>query len=391
MPWVRLLAVRTALRCPSRKIRGLWVVLGLRSVECSPIATTGLLSDGPLRSNSMSDSVEGALADSSGPFFEDLTVGRVFEEAAPTPVTDALALLYRGITGDSLRLTLDSALCQRVTGSRHPLASPGLVSNVAVSASTVATRNVMANLFYRDVHLLRPVFIGDSLRTTTRVLAAQGSSGRMGRPPAGKVLLGVRTVNQHGEPVVELTRCALVRAHRHAAPSNGPPLVDADAEAQTDLSAFAVPRWDLSPLACGTLPQQGVELGPVVRDSVSDARLLVRILGNVAAAHRDAAQGQSGRRLVYGGHTFGMAEAALVQLVPSLVTVLGWLSCDHPAPVFEDDVLSVSTRQLDSIDCDGGAVASYEVAARASEGEEGSVGRIVLIWRPVLLLAVTLN
>jgi hypothetical protein len=46
------------------------------------------------------------------------------------------------------------------------------------------------------------------------------------------------------------------------------------------------------------------------------------------------------RRLVYGGHTIGLAQASLCRCFPGTAAVLGWQACDHPAPVFEEDVLT---------------------------------------------------
>ena len=42
---------------------------------------------------------------------------------------------------------------------------------------------------------------------------------------------------------------------------------------------------------------------------------------------------------MYGGHTIGLALAQASRLLPNLVTVLGWQSCDHTGPVHEGDTL----------------------------------------------------
>ena len=70
---------------------------------------------------------------------------------------------------------------------------------------------------------------------------------------------------------------------------------------------------------------------------VSSAPELARLTLNIAAIHHDSRVG--GRRLVYGGHTIGLALAQASRLLPNLVTVLGWESCDHTGPVHEGDTL----------------------------------------------------
>jgi acyl dehydratase len=75
---------------------------------------------------------------------------------------------------------------------------------------------------------------------------------------------------------------------------------------------------------------------------------------NVAAAHSDPAASGRGRRLVYGGHTIGIACSHVTRAIPNLVTIAGWRSCDHLGPVFEGDVLhstvevSVATQRADA-------------------------------------------
>jgi acyl dehydratase len=43
---------------------------------------------------------------------------------------------------------------------------------------------------------------------------------------------------------------------------------------------------------------------------------------------------------VYGGHTIGLALAQVSRLLPNVVTVLAWESCDHVGPVHEGDILA---------------------------------------------------
>jgi acyl dehydratase len=63
--------------------------------------------------------------------------------------------------------------------------------------------------------------------------------------------------------------------------------------------------------------------------------------------HHDHRLG-GGRRLVYGGHTIGIALAQAYRAVPGLVTALAWKSCDHTGPVREGDTL-VSTVTISDI------------------------------------------
>src|SRR5205823_2119856 len=123
-------------------------------------------------------------------------------------------------------------------------------------------------------------------------------------------------------------------------------------------------------------------------DTVTDAPELARLSLNVAAAHTDATSTTRGKRLVYGGHTIGIALAHVTRALPNLVTVVAWRSCDHLAPVFEGDVLRsvVSVEALEPLAADGGALVELRVETAADRGDE-SPREVVLDWRLVGVMA----
>lgn len=86
-----------------------------------------------------------------GPYFDDLSKGQVFDWAPGVTLSLGLAAAHQSIVGNRLRLALDSDLCAAVTGMPGPLAHPGLVCDVAIGQSTLATQRVKANLFYRGL------------------------------------------------------------------------------------------------------------------------------------------------------------------------------------------------------------------------------------------------
>ena len=98
------------------------------------------------------------------------------------------------------------------------LANPGLVMQFSIGQTTMATRQAIANLYYRSVRFLRPVEIGETLTTLTRVLGLADSAPKAGQH-RGKVWLGV-TTSIHDEPVVTYERCALVRGRGPTAPGH---------------------------------------------------------------------------------------------------------------------------------------------------------------------------
>ena len=82
--------------------------------------------------------------------------------------------------------------------------------DAAIGQSTVATGRVVANLFYRGLLLRRAVRLGDTLRTTTEVVARRENRVKEGRRPTGLALLRIRTADQDDRPVLDFTRCAML-------------------------------------------------------------------------------------------------------------------------------------------------------------------------------------
>ncbi len=99
--------------------------------------------------------------------------------------------------------------------------------------------------------------------------------------------------------------------------------------------------------------------------------------------HHDVAAA-GGKRLVYGGHVIGLALAQAARSLPSLVTVAGWDSCDHLAPVHEGDTLrsTISVEQVDYLPGGGGLV-----RLRSLVRADGPEPVDVLDWRYLAVLA----
>jgi acyl dehydratase len=288
-----------------------------------------------------------------------------------------------------MRLTLDAELSRRVLGAR--LAHPALVWDVANGHSTLFTQRVIANLFYRGFMFRRAPHIGDTLYTRTEVVALRQNRARPGRAATGLAALRVRTVDQNGRAVLDYTRCAMLPLRN----PDGQTGHEADLEKvgeQIDPAALAAPidGWDLKTFreALPGLHFADIKAGTIFEvtggDVVSAAPELARLTLNIATAHHDAASSPAGR-LVYGGHTIGLAAAQLTRALPNLVTIVAWHGCDHLAPVREGDTLrsTVEVERVDPLTGGGGLV---HLRSRVRADREGGA-QDVLDWRLVGAMA----
>lgn len=319
-----------------------------------------------------------------GPYFDDLEVGQVFDSAPSMTLTAGVAAAHQAIIGDRLRLPLDAELSFTVTGSSTPLAHPALVCDIAIGQSTVVTQRVKANLFYRGLTFHRFPVIGDTLFTRTEVVGLKQNADKPGRAATGLAALRMTTVDGLGNLVLDFYRCAML-------PLSGEDVqtgYDDDLSViGTDAVPFADPTaaWDAAAFRAavpGPHFDQAM-VGSVVHstaDVVSSAPELARLSLNIAATHHDSRV--AGRRLVYGGHTIGLALAQATRLLPNLVTVLGWQSCDHTGPVHENDTLysELTVESAEPLPEDRGAVVRLRSIVSAAPTDSGE-DRPVLDWR----------
>jgi len=331
------------------------------------------------------------------PYFEDFTVGDEFNEVPAVTLTDGHAAIHQALFGDRSLLPMNLELCRKVTGHQRQVVNPSLVSNFAIGQSTVPSQRVMGNLFYRGLHFQRPVFIGDTLTTTTRVVALKQNRIKEGRPASGMVGLEMHVTNQAGGTVLLFWRCPMIPCRDPSADTGLADDFSIMPESISDEDIVSqIPDWDYEYFRDNfkgkhfTDYKAGDTFEVEARDTVTLAPELVRMTLNMAMTHTDASRSVYGKRLVYGGHTISMAAAHISRLLPDLITILAWYKCDHTAPVFEYDILNTVVQIDEIISAESFGLAKLHVevfATRGPEAPEAGENIKVLDWRLVGLLA----
>lgn len=144
----------------------------------------------------------------SGKYFEEFVPGAVFEHATTRTVTETDNVLFTALTMNPQPLHLDEEFAKASIYGRRIVNSVftlGLVAGIHVADLTLGT--TLGNLGFKDVSFPEPVFIGDTIRVESEVLAVRESKSR---PNAGIVELEHRAINQANITVCILRRSALM-------------------------------------------------------------------------------------------------------------------------------------------------------------------------------------
>jgi acyl dehydratase len=144
----------------------------------------------------------------AGRYFDEWQVGDRIDHAVTRTVTETDNVLISALTHNPQPMHLDREVAAK-SEFKQPIVNSiftfGLMVGVSVADTTLGT--LVANLGYDQLKFPNPVFVGDTLRSTSECIAVRESKSR---PNAGIVTWAHRSFNQRDELVCECTRSALI-------------------------------------------------------------------------------------------------------------------------------------------------------------------------------------
>jgi acyl dehydratase len=156
-----------------------------------------------------------------GRFFEDFTVGDVYQHPLGRTVTTTDNLWFSLLTQNTAPIHFDHHYAAQTAFGRPLVDSTFTLALVTGQSVTDISQNVFANLGWDDVRLPQPVFEGDTIYSQSEVLAARESASR---PDVGIVTVRTTGYNQDGVVVITFQRTIMVykRGHAPEIPRLGP-------------------------------------------------------------------------------------------------------------------------------------------------------------------------
>ncbi len=138
-------------------------------------------------------------------YFEDYTVGEVRETTART-ITETDIVVHAGHTGDFYPHHMDAEFA-KTTRFGQRIAHGTLIFSIAIGLTAGEINPAAFTYGYDRLRFIKPVFIGDTVRTRVTVSAKADDAKR---PKQGRVTERCELVNQRGEVVMVCEHILLV-------------------------------------------------------------------------------------------------------------------------------------------------------------------------------------
>jgi 2-methylfumaryl-CoA hydratase len=298
----------------------------------------------------------------AGNFFEDFRLGQVLQHATPRTLTTGDAALYTALYGSRFVVQSDQTFARAIGYESAPL-DDLLVFHV-VFGKTVAdiSLNAVANLGYADCRFLKPVFAGDTLSATSKVIGLRENSNRK----TGVVYVRSTGRNQHGGTVLEFVRWVMVRKRNEAAPAPVSEVPQLPETVAPSALGGSVPPLKLAAyrdvLAGSSARWRDYDVGERI-DHVdgmtieeAEHQLATRLYQNSARVHfnlHTESAGRFGRRLVYGGHIISLARALSFNGLANAFHIAAINAGRHVAPAFAGDTVYAWSEILERAELPG--------------------------------------
>lgn len=291
----------------------------------------------------------------AGRFFEDFNLQEVIQHATPRTITAGDSALYIALTGARNPLHCSEPLAQALGYPTTPI-DDLLAFHIAFGKTVPdVSVNAVANLGYADVRFLQPVYVGDTLTTSSEVIGLkQNSSGKN-----GVVWVRSTTVNQHQQPVLSWVRWVMVQKKNHEALAPEtiiPELPECVTAESLALPANFTLQSQLGVATGGKYWWEDYEVGECMRHpsgltiNESDHTLATHLYQNNARLHFDAHLMKStpqGKRLVYGGVVISACRALSYEGLENAISIVAINGGTHANPSYAGDTIYCLTKVLD--------------------------------------------
>ena len=287
-----------------------------------------------------------------GRFFEDFRLGETLVHATPRTVTEGDRALYTALYPTRFALQSSDRFAQMSGYDESPL--DDLIAFHIAFGKTVpdVSLNAVANLGYADCRFLKPIFPGDTIRTSSEVIGLkENSNGK-----TGIVYVRSTAVDQMDEAVLTWARWVMVHKRDPAAPA--PETVIPELPGTVSVEDLPIPEeldfshYDFT-LAGEPHRLRDYAVGEKIDhvDGVTieeaDHLMATRLWQNTAKVHFNTQTREDGRRLIYGGHVISLARALSFNGLANVQMIAAINAGTHVSPCYAGDTIYAWSEVMD--------------------------------------------
>lgn len=291
----------------------------------------------------------------TGRFFEDFTLNEVIHHATPRTITAGDTSLYIALTGARNPIHCSAPFTHSL--GYHTTPVDDLLAFHIAFGKTVPdiSSNAIANLGYADVRFSKPVFVGDTLHTSSQVIGLkQNSTGKN-----GVVWVRSTTTNQQNIEVLSWVRWVMLPKNNLTAPAPQTVVPDLPNHVSMDhlhIPSYFKPHDEIGMATGGQYFWEDYQIGERIDHPAgatineTEHTLATRLYQNNARLHFDDYLMKSasfGQRLVYGGVVISLCRALSYEGLENALFILAINAGTHANPSFSGDTIYCVTEVVD--------------------------------------------
>ena len=288
-------------------------------------------------------------------YFEDYILGETIDHSVPRTITEGDVSIYLATTGSRFAVNYSHEFSQKIGFSSTPI--DDILTFHIIFGRTVPdlSLNAIANLGYAGVKFLKPVFIGDTLSSSSKIIGLkENSNGK-----TGTVYVESIGKNQNNEVVLKYYRWLMMqkknfdfKLEKNVIPELPEEVNSADFTFAENLNFT---EWD--PKITGSKAfyddyKQNEEIHHLDGQTIEEAehQIATRLYQNNARVHFNQhveKDGRFGKRIIYGGYIISLARAISCNGFANTLKIAAIHSGKHSAPTFSGDTIYAWSKVLD--------------------------------------------
>jgi 2-methylfumaryl-CoA hydratase len=313
-----------------------------------------------------------------GRFFEDYKVGQTLIHAVPRTISGGERALYHALYPARHAIYSSDEFARTCGLAESPL--DDLAGFHVVFGKTVpdVSLNAVANLGYGEGRFLKPVNVGDTLRSTSEVIGLkQNSSGK-----SGVVWVHTRGFNQRDEVVIDYKRWVMVKKKNLDA--QAPETVIPDLAKALTPDQLTIPKgldfndYDFA-LAGEAHRMADYEIGEKINHvdgstiEESEHMIATRLWQNTSKVHFDVLARTEWQRLIYGGHVISLARTLSFNGLANAQMIAGINAGAHVNPCMAGDTVRAWSEVLEKAETSAPGVGAIRMRLVATKGDSADM------------------